>query len=354
MKKHMQSQLLLGDDIYKVVLDSLPEIVIYADFDGNIKFANQNALKTFGYTQDDIDIGVKIFQLIIFSEVESAKERIETLKKGKKLGAIEYLAQRKDGSTFPIMVYPTPVFYKNIPVGLVGMAIDFSEQRRLKENIHHYISEITKAQEEERKRIAREIHDDIVPSLASLSLDLDNVCDKEPLTERTSKRLKNIRADIDNTIDALRHFSRELRPEILEQFGLLPALELIIKEQITDHNVNCFIQVLGDERRISPEIELALFRITQEALHNAKKHSDAKNIIITIEFTPKIVKLNISDNGKGFIIPKLLTDCARQGKLGLVGMRERARLINSAFKINSHLGKGTTISVNVKGDNITM
>jgi len=111
--------------------------------------------------------------------------------------------------------------------------------------------------------------------------------------------------------------------------------------------VDTRIKVAGSPRRLSAEVELVLFRIAQEALRNVEKHSQATECVVKVAFSPKKVGLQVGDNGKGFQLPELLSDLATQGKLGLIGMQERATLLGGHLEVKSELGKGTTVRVEV-------
>ncbi len=136
-----------------------------------------------------------------------------------------------------------------------------------------------------------------------------------------------------------------MRPGGLDQVGLIPALELLTDELNKEGKVNAHIEVIGPEQRLSPEAELVLFRIAQEALRNVRRHSQATEAVVRVEFALKKVKLDVTDNGSGFELPEVLGDFAGRGKLGLIGMHERARLLGGSFSVKSQPGRGTTVAV---------
>jgi signal transduction histidine kinase len=148
-------------------------------------------------------------------------------------------------------------------------------------------------------------------------------------------------------VAGLRRFSHSLRPKLLDRFGLIAALDSLIAELKSEGNIRCCKKMVGKVRRISPQVELILFRIAQESLRNIKKHSKATEATLTIHFTDEMVNFSVRDNGIGFEIPKTLTDFARKQKLGLIGMQERAQLFGGNFKIVSKRGKGTTVTAEI-------
>jgi signal transduction histidine kinase len=226
--------------------------------------------------------------------------------------------------------------------------VDVTEQRQHRENLEFYITEVTRAQEEERKRVARELHDSTIQALSCLYIDIENVIAREGgLSDRAIRGLREIGAKIDGAIEEARRFSHELRPALLDRFGLIPSLELLVKEFRECGGLDCSLEITGSERRLSPEAELALFRIAQEALHNVKKHAAASRAAIGLRFTGTTVELSVSDNGRGFKLPTPLSDFARVSKLGVTGMNERAHLLGGSMSIESGSGRGTTIIVQV-------
>ncbi len=220
---------------------------------------------------------------------------------------------------------------------------DITEKKRLEENMQFYLIEITKAQEAERKRIAHEIHDDIIQSLASLGLQLDALGKrKNRPQEDLPTLLQGLRNGIQELAGRLRQFSHELHPGILDQ-GIIPALENLTQEVSEETDMEIQFITYGNEQQLPAEMELCLFRIAQEALRNIVKHSGATEALIRLRYTSKGVKLIISDNGIGFDVPEELGDLASKRKLGIIGMQERSRLLNGKFSLRSSVGKGTTV-----------
>jgi two-component system, NarL family, sensor histidine kinase DegS len=233
----------------------------------------------------------------------------------------------------------------NKPAGYVLTIRDITEQKRLRDEREQFTRKLMEVQEEERKRISRDLHDETAQKIALITLELDSLCQKEKgLPEAITARINKIRETAENTLQEVRRFSHELRPSVLEHFGLSEALELIVDEMNSLGQIVVDIRVTGSERRLSEETEIALFRITQEALSNIRKHSLAQKAKVDLRYTPNKVKLMISDNGKGFNIEQK-PENPLKSSLGLIGMRERAQLIGAKLHIKSMLNIGTTISV---------
>lgn len=222
------------------------------------------------------------------------------------------------------------------------------ENAHLYENMRFYVTQITRAQEDERKRIARELHDETAQTLVALSRRLDALLTSpRRLAEPTREHLEELRQMTEGILQGVRHFSQDLRPPTLDDLGLLPTLEGLITSLMEQDGIEAELKVVGTQRRLPPEAELVLFRIAQEALNNVKKHSKASKVITTVEFTDGQVRITISDNGRGFELPDRTGGLAATGKFGLIGMQERAQLLGGTLTVRSELGQGTTVVVDV-------
>jgi signal transduction histidine kinase len=226
-----------------------------------------------------------------------------------------------------------------------GIAI---ENAYLYENMRFYARKITQAQEDERRRIARELHDDTIQSLIALTRRLEALmASDDALPSSATERIQELRESTGQVIRRVRRFSQDLRPSILDDLGLLPTLEALTAELNSQDGLQAEFQVHGEERRLSSEAELTLFRIAQEALNNVRKHAEANRVVTVARLGDSAVKLTIQDDGKGFKPPTLTDHPTGESKLGLVGMHERVRLLRGSLVIDSSPGHGTKITVDV-------
>ena len=223
------------------------------------------------------------------------------------------------------------------------------ELKLMQENLRYYLQQATRAQEEERKRISHELHDDTIQALVVLSRQLDSLAGDKGLPEETHSRLEELWQQTDGILKGVRRLSQDLRPAALDRLGLLPGLEWLAAN-LTEHSgIAAEVNVKGNERRLPEETAIALFRIAQEALRNVWRHSSATKAEITVEFDEKMTRITVSDNGKGFGLPDKIGDLAKGGKLGLTGMQERAQLVGGTLTVNSRPGKGTSVTVELPG-----
>ncbi len=217
------------------------------------------------------------------------------------------------------------------------------------EGLHDYIGAITSAQEEERLRLARELHDETIQSVIALKqrVQLAKKSVKDQGARQSLNELENL---AEETIENLRRLTRALRPIYLEDLGLATALEMLARETSQANHLEVDFRQSGPEHRLPGEVELALYRIAQEALNNVVHHAKAKRAALHIIFD-KEIKLEVTDDGVGFSVPKSPTDFAPSGHFGLLGMRERADLISARLEVQSaqspkgETGGGTRLSV---------
>jgi two-component system sensor histidine kinase DegS len=151
----------------------------------------------------------------------------------------------------------------------------------------------------------------------------------------------------ESLVESVRAFARGLRPPILDDLGLTPAIERLLVELSSRSTTKGRLTVRGSDRRLSPDAELALFRISQEALRNVERHSCASSASISLSYQPDKTKLTVADNGAGFVPPRVLDDLAKESRLGIIGMQERARLLGGKLDIRSAPGAGTKVTVTI-------
>jgi signal transduction histidine kinase len=212
--------------------------------------------------------------------------------------------------------------------------------------MHDYIATITQGQEEERKRLARELHDDTTQALIALNQQVE-LAQKQLARDpgRAAERLGHVRAMLAETIEGVRRFSRDLRPIYLEDLGFIPALEMLAREADRVGALSVDFIAGGNLRRLPPDLELAAYRIVQEALSNVIQHSGASRACVEVRFETDGLLLSVRDDGHGFEAPDLPDALVRQGHLGLMGIQERAHLYGGQLSIRSMPGEGTLITV---------
>lgn len=216
--------------------------------------------------------------------------------------------------------------------------------RVAQQGLRGYISAITTGQEEERRRLARELHDDTIQSLIALK-QRAQMTSMSLSDNATIDQLQEIQDMTDQTIHDLRRITRDLRPLYLEDLGLVATLEMLARETSNTIGFPIDFQSTGKEIRLTPEVELTLYRMAQEGLSNVSRHAKASRASVAIHFSPENITLFVSDDGVGFIVPESPAEFAPSGHYGLLGIQERAELIGARLKIQSVTGKGTQLAI---------
>ncbi|MFQ6059286.1 MAG: histidine kinase [Anaerolineae bacterium] len=216
--------------------------------------------------------------------------------------------------------------------------------QRYRRGMQSYIAAITRGQEEERKRLARELHDDTAQSLIALTQRIEmahKALDRDPA--QAAARLVELKEMATAALQNVRRFSRDLRPLYLEDLGLVPALEMLVRDAEKANSLQATFQMTGSPQRLVPELELAIFRIAQEALNNVAQHARASRVEVRLDFAGEGVTLSVEDDGLGFDAPEMPHELASLGHFGLMGMRERALLFGGHLSIRSRPGRGTKV-----------
>lgn len=221
---------------------------------------------------------------------------------------------------------------------LVHMA---QKVRNAQQSLRGYLGAVTAGQEEERRRLARELHDDTIQALIALNQRIQLAQMARPETAQ----LDEMQEMVVGLIAGLRRTIRALRPIYLEDLGLAPALQMLAQEVDAGTELTVTFESRGEPRRLAPEVELALFRIAQEALNNVVRHAEATLAQVALAFRPGSVTLTVSDDGRGFVVPESPAELAPQAHFGLLGIHERAELIGAHLLLDSHQGEGTWLQV---------
>ena len=341
-----QQELRVSEKSYRQLFENAHDAIWLHNLDGNFITANKATGKLTGYRVEELTT-MNARSLLSDESLNLARQvRSKLLKNEPVEQPYEQRLIRKDGSEAVVQLATSLVLNQDKPVAFQHIGRDITEQKRMQENLRFYLHQVTKAQEEERKRISHELHDETTQALVVLSRRLDTLASSDKgLSEDSRLRLEELRQQVNNIMQSVRRLSQDLRPAALDRLGLLSALEWLASDVAEYSGIATKINVLGTERRLPEEVELELFRITQEAMRNVWRHSQATRAEITVEFDQSKTRIMVSDNGKGFEIPPKINDLTRNGKLGLTGMQERAQLIGGTLTVKSQPGKGSSIAI---------
>ena len=221
-----------------------------------------------------------------------------------------------------------------------AIEMERADERQLE--LRSFLSLFTQAQEEERGRISRELHDDTAQVLVAIGRRIDRL--SRDLGGETRERADDIRQELNGAIEGVRRFARNLRPSVLDDLGLLPALEWLASQAATPTR----LEIQGSERRLPASAELTLFRMVQEGLGNTDRHAHASFAAIRVLFAETGVTVTLTDDGVGFS-PEQARRQAQAGHLGLTGMRERVLLAGGKLEISSQPGQGSLLQFSLPG-----
>lgn len=221
------------------------------------------------------------------------------------------------------------------------------QSKVLQKELQSLSRRILSTQEDERKRISRELHDVIAQTLTGINLRLaDLKTEARTNAKGFSRKISSTQRLVEKSVDIIHKFARELRPTVLDDLGLIPALHSFVKTFSKDTGISANLNAFAGVEKLNNDRRTVLYRVAHEALTNVARHANASRVDIRIKSLPKAVIMEISDNGQGFEPQKLL--CAKSCRhLGLLGSRERVEMVGGKFTIKSAPGKGTTIQAQI-------
>ena len=341
----MKARFELTEQNYRYLFDNASEAIWVHDMEGDILVANGACEKLTGYTRDEL-FGMNIARFLTTEFLGIAREVKRELLEG---GAIEQPYEqrlvRKDGTIAIVEMATSLVIIDGQVTGFQNIARDVTEEKQMQDNMRFYVQQITRVQEDERKRIARELHDEVAPPLLLLIQRLDSIAShtRPKLASSLKEKLEDLRSQSIEALEGVRHCAQHLRPSILDDLGLIAALEWMAEDLVKNYGIDAHVEVTGTERDLPDEVQLLLFRIAQEALSNIRRHAGASVAALKLELEDNKIRMTVSDDGKGFDLSAQADGFARSGKLGIAGMYERARLLDGSLMIQSELSKGTQV-----------
>jgi PAS domain S-box-containing protein len=338
-----------SDKNFKELFERAHDAIWIQDSDGKILDANQAASDFTGYRRERL-IGGDVIRSLNPRALELAREiRYKLLNGISVQQPYEQRITRRDGSEAVVMMTTTIVKDAGKPVVFQNISRDVTREKKLAENLRLYAQQITRTQEDERKRIARELHDDSIQSLIILSRHIDELISTQTKRSKVAPSLDDLRLEVDKIISQIRRFTQDLRPPTLDYLGLLPAVRELITQFEHQSSIKSELKTVGTEIKFAPEAEMLIYRIVQEALNNVWRHSAALTATVSIDFGKDGTTIQVKDDGKGFVIGEDLR-FVEAGKIGLAGMQERADLLGGNLSIQSNVGRGTLVTLLVPYD----
>jgi PAS domain S-box-containing protein len=356
--KEAQKALRESEEEYRTLTETATDAIISIDDKGLVTTWNKAAERIFGYSKEEAK-GKSVADLIIPEEYrEDFKKGFEYFREtgqGPYVGrTIELYGLKKNGSTLPLEMALSALKLKE-KWEATAIVRDITRRKKaeqeLKEssrNLAYLSKKIIKIQEDERKRISRELHDEIGQALTAINFQTESLRNNSLIdSKEVEEILDEIKSIADEASANVHRISYDLRPSMLDELGLIPTLQWYTNNFSKMTNIDVDLKTTAIVEKLSDETKTFLYRIVQEALTNVLKHAEATNANIKLTRCKNCVKLSIEDNGKGFDVKKELLFRKTKGGLGILGMSERAKLAGGNFNIVSNPGHGTKLTLEI-------
>jgi len=356
-KRMLEDKIQQSEALYRTIVENAHDAICALDTEGNFTFVNRSGEEMSGYTLPEL-AGKNFASFIHPEDFPRAKDLLLKTLEGKSHGEdFEARFYAKDGTIHLLSVNSVPLYKNGSVIGLFTIARDITEHREAEKalqksqtELQYLSSQLLTAEETERRRISKELHDELGQALTAIKLQVsfiekglkqDQVAIKEEC-ESTSKY-------VDQVIEEVRRLSRDLTPSILEDAGLLIAIRWLISNFNKNHNINVTMtmDVADIDDLFSQNAQITIYRILQEVLTNIGKHAQAKNVSVTTKKEADRVFFTVEDDGIGFDMSRVAMINPSQKGLGLAILEERARMLGGFFQIWSEKRKGTRISFSV-------
>lgn len=340
-----------SEERYRLLVESMSEGILMQDEKGVITYLNDRFMEVIGYTREEI-IGHRLTDILSGERLKIYKQQIARRKKGEQ-GSYEVSLERKDGRKVFVFVSANPLFdeYDNFK-GSIAVLTDITnirlaeqELKKSREQLRDLSLHLQSIIEDGRKQLAREIHDELGQFLTALKMDLAWLSKRLPKDHKEQDLLldktKSMSTLIERTMKYVQRLSSELRPGLLDDLGLVPAMEWQAQEFEKRAKIRCEMSLDSEEIDLDQDLSTVIFRIYQEALTNVARHAQATKVKVSLREKNGTLTLKIKDNGKGIAKDKIYAS----ESLGMIGMRERISPWQGQVKITGTKDRGTTLNI---------
>lgn len=347
-----QGQFLSNANYFRVLLENTLDIVTLVKPNGTVLYTNPAISRILGY-DFAARPGKNIFDFIHPEDSAAVRKTLdETIRDSGIVGQVEFRYRHRDGSWRDFEALSRNLLGNPDVGAIVVNARDITSRKQAEHALlkseaalresHEQLAAVTarllRVEEDELKRIAREIHDDLNQHLAVASVEIDQLaCNLPADRDETCRRLRRVEDQLAQLADDLHRMAHQLHPSMLEDLGLIPALRSHCRDLSKREGIDISFEHRGAWKKLSSEVVLSVYRVAQEALRNVIKHSNAKKAEVSLSRTPIGIRLRVRDFGKGFRKEK------KKRGLGLLSMEERVRLVGGTFSLSSEPGDGTLI-----------
>ncbi|MGD2245734.1 MAG: PAS domain S-box protein [Candidatus Aminicenantes bacterium] len=349
-KKIADKALIESEEKFRTLAEKSPNM-IFINKQGRVIYANKRCEEIMGYKKEEFySPDFEFFRLIAPEHLEKIKLSYNQHKKGKDVRPYEYALITKDGERIEAILTSRLINYEG-EKAILGIITDITELkqaeeviRESREQLRNLAAHLQSVREEERAVIAREIHDELGQALTAVKMDLSWLDKKIPKKYGTLfTKTKEMSELIDSTIQTVQRISAELRPGLLDDIGLLAAVEWQAEDFQKRTGISCDLSVSSQDITLDENRSTALFRIFQEALTNITRHAHASHVKVNLAKKDNTIELKVKDNGRGIIKEKI----SDPKSLGLMGIQERVYSLDGKINIRGIPNKGTTVTVSI-------
>jgi PAS domain S-box-containing protein len=342
-RKRAEEALRESEERYRELFENARDAIYVHDLKGNYTSINRAAERLSGYNREEI-LGRHFSEFIAREHIAQARDCLfaKLAQSGETTYEVDVIA--KDGRRVPVEVSSRAIYENGVIVGVQGTARDITERKQAQDTLRMFSRLLIEAQEDERRRIARDLHDQIGQTLTAVKMNLHTI-QRLCVTPETAPRIEDNIDAVDEALRLVRDLSVDLRPPLLDDLGLATALCWYVDRYSQRVGVATEIQIdlPNQNERFSRELETACFRIAQEALTNVVRHARATLVSLRLTRNDTVLEMEVKDDGVGFDPAALRRRAARAATLGLLGMQERAHAAGGEVEIRSTIAKGTTI-----------
>lgn len=342
-RKRAEEALRESEERYRELFENARDAIYVHDLDGNYVSINRAAETLSGYNRIEI-LGRNFAEFIAQEHVDQARDCLfaKLARSGETTYEVEVIA--KDGRRVPVEVSSRAIYANGAIVGVQGTARDITERKQTQDTLRMFSRQLIEAQEDERRRISRDLHDQIGQTLTAVKMNLHTI-QSLCTTPEATPRIKDNMDAVDEALRLVRDLSVDLRPPLLDDLGLATALCWYVDRYSQRVGVATEIKIdlPNQNERFSRELETACFRIAQEALTNVVRHARAKLVSLRLTRKETVLEMEVKDDGVGFDPAALRRRAPRAATLGLLGMQERAHAAGGEVEIRSAITRGTTI-----------
>ncbi len=352
-RRQAEEALRRSETNYRELVQNANSIIIRFDTRGRIRFFNEYAQAFFGYSEDEI-LGRSLLETIL-PTVDSGGRNLSTeiedfLQNPEKYTTNELENMRRNGERVWVTWTNRPILSPDGKVAeFLCVGVDVTERKQNRQQIQNLTHALIKAQENERYRIARDLHDHIAQDLSSLKIRIQTFFSSCPqMNGDSSRQVNDLLGILQRSISDVRNLAYDLRPPGLDQLGLVRTLYLYCEDFAQTNNLKIdFIAAGLDDLLLDEDIQINIYRLIQEALHNVNKHAEAKGVTIRLVASSPNLILRIIDDGKGFDAGAWRARSLKEKRMGLQSMVERVGLLNGTIDIRSRPKKGSGIFITI-------